>query len=574
MKWSDKLSYDGKRVNRGTLSILTAANIILQNSSRYGKEKSNISLTQGGYNKGGVAASAGTHDGGGAIDITAYNYKNRVKVLRILGVAAWYRPTRKNVWSQHIHGIVCGDGTASRGAQAQVNEYYHGGDGLVGSAKDPDWRPRSLPILFVAPWDKRGEVGIYTANQDTRLMDEPNSSSTLRGVLKLGSTVNIVAVVNVSGVLWAISSNGDCMLKSSITLGSIAVKPTPTLEPFNFVWRVTKDSKWGYDHPGGDKKYERNTNYKLYTTHKAVVDGIQWYVTEYGTWYDENNLIAWVDEDTPGNPNTEDPDTETPNTPNKPVEESIRVFGVNAAAYYQGSNWDKRVPLLGKMRDQSRSSISIVCESHTYAKGAQLNRAFGWGGVRAGTGKNASFVLHGRDARISTAIHWDPSKYRWLEEGQFDTLKGSSHNGATFVLLERIDSRALYLCLGTHLQYLPKGPNNKKTKWDTERKNQLTGALKEAKKLASNFEKKYGRRVGIIVGEDFNAHRRDAYDGPGVAIKNQGFKDAEVVKDYGDSIAMYDRFAVRDLYVIEFRAIKSNGGTDHSHGLSMSVRHV
>jgi endonuclease/exonuclease/phosphatase family metal-dependent hydrolase len=232
VKWSDRTTYQGKAVNQGTLAILKAANTILQNSPHYGREKSNVTMVQGGYNRGGVAASAGTHDGGGAFDITAFNWKNRVKVFRLLGMAIWRRPTIRGLWSEHIHGIVCGDGTASRGAKGQVTEFYNGGDGLQGSAKDPDWRPKALPILFVAPWDSRGKPGVYYLTKDQTMRDQPSTKGTSRGKVAKGAKFTVVAILNVKGTLWAVNTHGNFVVKSALTTKAPSKpKPTPTPKP-------------------------------------------------------------------------------------------------------------------------------------------------------------------------------------------------------------------------------------------------------------------------------------------------------------------------------------------------------
>src|SRR6478735_12712799 len=70
-------------------------------------------VLQGSYNRGGVGASAGTHDGGGAVDISvkgwSYAYKRHVeKEGRLAGFAAYYRYALPGVWSEHIHAIAVG----------------------------------------------------------------------------------------------------------------------------------------------------------------------------------------------------------------------------------------------------------------------------------------------------------------------------------------------------------------------------------------------------------------------------------------------------------------------------------
>lgn len=109
-------------------------------------------VIQGSYNKGGVSQSAGTHDGGGALDISVYGLgdlsdkKWIVKQGRLVGFAAYYRPTRPGLWNEHIHAIAIGDAEASYGARSQMVEYRAGGDGLVGSNPDPDPRVHPIPV--------------------------------------------------------------------------------------------------------------------------------------------------------------------------------------------------------------------------------------------------------------------------------------------------------------------------------------------------------------------------------------------------------------------------------------------
>lgn len=103
-------------------------------------------VVQGSYNKGGVSQSAGTHDGGGALDISVYGLgsladkKWHVKQGRLAGFMAYYRPTIPGLWNEHIHAGALADPEASSGLQKQFDEYRDGGDALVGSNRDPDPR--------------------------------------------------------------------------------------------------------------------------------------------------------------------------------------------------------------------------------------------------------------------------------------------------------------------------------------------------------------------------------------------------------------------------------------------------
>ena len=107
-------------------------------------------LTQGSYSTG-VGASAGTHDGGGAIDVNLSNWSmtkiwQTVKALRQVGFAAWYRSPTSD-WGRHIHAMAIGDYDINRGiGNDQIGDYLVGKDGLSGH------RPDNTPAAYRAPF--------------------------------------------------------------------------------------------------------------------------------------------------------------------------------------------------------------------------------------------------------------------------------------------------------------------------------------------------------------------------------------------------------------------------------------
>jgi hypothetical protein len=121
----------GKRLDQRTVAMLIEAEKLA---------KVPFVLSQGSYNTG-VAASAGTHDGGGAVDISvhALNSTQRAAVvlaLRQVGFAAWLRTPEQGNWPYHIHGIAAGDQDLSRGAAFQVAEYARKRNGLANRGAD------------------------------------------------------------------------------------------------------------------------------------------------------------------------------------------------------------------------------------------------------------------------------------------------------------------------------------------------------------------------------------------------------------------------------------------------------
>jgi hypothetical protein len=140
-------SYGGKRVNTRTRQMLQAADNLLP--------RWNFSLVQGSYNPGGVSASAGTHDGGGVVDVSVAGLSStqmwqEVKALRTVGFAAWLR-TPSQGFSYHIHAVAIADPDiwqkdGGHVARDQVCDYYIGRNGLAGHAADNT--PSSYRVPF------------------------------------------------------------------------------------------------------------------------------------------------------------------------------------------------------------------------------------------------------------------------------------------------------------------------------------------------------------------------------------------------------------------------------------------
>jgi hypothetical protein len=105
-------------------------------------------LSQGSYNPGGDPTSAGTHDGGGVVDIdvdgmSADTRTAVARALRQVGFAAWVRNPAQGDWPWHIHAAAISDTDLSAQAQNQTGDYYLGFNGLADHG--PDDGPR-VPI--------------------------------------------------------------------------------------------------------------------------------------------------------------------------------------------------------------------------------------------------------------------------------------------------------------------------------------------------------------------------------------------------------------------------------------------
>lgn len=147
---------DYSRVRFRGVTLNARTRTMIETAEKYAQSmgiNASFSLTQGSYNKGGVAASAGTHDGGGAVDFSVNAYSNTqemkvVRALRMAGFAAWPRTTSEGFSGNHIHAIAIGDREAAPLAKQQMAAYFSGKNGLSGNGADtgasvgrpyPDW---------------------------------------------------------------------------------------------------------------------------------------------------------------------------------------------------------------------------------------------------------------------------------------------------------------------------------------------------------------------------------------------------------------------------------------------------
>lgn len=126
-----KTTYRGYRMNTRTKAMLLEAERLLGRT---------LSITQGSYNTGNPA-SAGTHDGGGVLDLSVSGLSSAtrtevVRQLRRVGFAAWLRTPAQGNWAYHIHAVALADTDMSPAAQHQAGDYYLGRNGLANRGPD------------------------------------------------------------------------------------------------------------------------------------------------------------------------------------------------------------------------------------------------------------------------------------------------------------------------------------------------------------------------------------------------------------------------------------------------------
>ena len=135
---------NGVQLNTRTLAMLDHAQVLYR--AQGGSLDFRVALTQGSYNAGGVAASFGTHDGGGAVDLAVRRPQRLVRADqraradasraaggRVRRVAARYRRALPGSSPIHIHAVAVGDQEHAEAARAQIDGrfgYLRGYNGL------------------------------------------------------------------------------------------------------------------------------------------------------------------------------------------------------------------------------------------------------------------------------------------------------------------------------------------------------------------------------------------------------------------------------------------------------------
>jgi hypothetical protein len=132
---------NGAALNARTLWMLKYARSLYQGTIDFAGR----AITQGSFNPGGVTASFGTHDGGGAVDLSVRDPRTgavlrneipaAIRALRIAGFAAWLREVDELYDGSpiHIHAIAIGDAQLSPAARDQLTGpfgYFRGYNGL------------------------------------------------------------------------------------------------------------------------------------------------------------------------------------------------------------------------------------------------------------------------------------------------------------------------------------------------------------------------------------------------------------------------------------------------------------
>lgn len=232
---TQRVLFEGKRTTTRSVRMVKEARYLfrLRGGGNY------PAITQGGYNKGGVAASAGTHDR----DAHDYGTSGFSRTRRLLwewcawevGFASWRRSYIAGLWPAHDHALPKG-GDLSAGAKAQIVQWNQGDNAL----KSDDPYPRIESSGFKArTWESylntrpSGTVdlsGLVTAftNGGTSPADDNEGDNDVQQVQKAlnhfldsGLSVDGVAGPATKGVYATYQARKYGVVKGSATANGI-----------------------------------------------------------------------------------------------------------------------------------------------------------------------------------------------------------------------------------------------------------------------------------------------------------------------------------------------------------------
>lgn len=230
---SQGIPYGGVLLDQQTISALQSAQSIAG---------FNFTLSQGSFNAGGVAASAGTHDGGGALDASVSGLSTdqqvaMVRALRQAGFAAWRR-TPDEGFVDHVHAVLIGDPLLSSAAAAQVSAFKSGLDGLAGNGPDNNpidvaaGRPNSTsPTSGVTPVGATGNPSGFSISPDGLAKSFAQSllsgvgDSLLKPLFKYGMYIGeiLIGVGLMMGGAFMAAQKSDTVKKVEKTAATVAM---------------------------------------------------------------------------------------------------------------------------------------------------------------------------------------------------------------------------------------------------------------------------------------------------------------------------------------------------------------
>jgi len=182
---------------------MNVANLLLR-LPKYGGENEAMTGLQGSY-RPYTSYSGTTHTGCGVVDMTAYNWGNRLIVLDLLGIDVFHRLPFEGDWPEHCHNVTRGMGCVAASARGQSAAVQSGHNGLTVRGLDRDAHLRS-GLWSLAVYN--GRTGRLRAKQATHTYDGPSYDRKRLREIEKGFQVDAIMEVNVDGKRWFVTKNG------------------------------------------------------------------------------------------------------------------------------------------------------------------------------------------------------------------------------------------------------------------------------------------------------------------------------------------------------------------------------
>ena len=199
---------------RGRTNVDALTIAALEHAERIGGHR--FTVTQGSYQGGGGdPLSAGTHDGGGVVDLRWCGHVACIAALRKAGFAAWHRTPAQGPWPDHIHAVVVGHPLLAGSAARQVDALRSGLNGLASQGADdgprlPVVAPAWPPVKAVSPLTRRSR---WLAKRRKAGKKRPLP---LRVVVVNGMSSSGVKAERTRAIIRAASEHADVLLMCEV----------------------------------------------------------------------------------------------------------------------------------------------------------------------------------------------------------------------------------------------------------------------------------------------------------------------------------------------------------------------
>lgn len=493
---------------------------ILARERILGWARYSTTIYQGSFNYG-VAASAGTHDGGNCADCVSN--KEATRITRILGSARFPRTVAQGFTMKHDHEILDYGGSTAWIAKNQLVSYHNHRNGLRGNGPDTGYRMMVFPKFIY-----NGYIGYVRAKKSTFAYEQQTNKSKKITAIEIGLITFVVAETEVAGSRWYVTLSGKCIKASEF-------------DKINYSFKASKQTYfikkkvWARTQPNSKAAHYGSTPRLVGTrwegAGRATVNGNVWITSAGGKAVPLSTLTT--------RPTTPPPVVKPPvvapkppappaPVPAKPLPTSTRVtlatrnvsrwrIGTSERmarlkvlkVWTDGLSWERRAKLIAA--DAKAAGVNILA---TQEQGRRVDAEF----LADKLGSKWKTILHGDDSGdITQANFSDEVKSVIIDEGKFTTA-GTDHEYVTWTKHQLTTGAWFFLC-NFHTYHKAGGKSTAGNTYDHLRFSQTEAGVTKMEKIAKG--------AIVIYTGDFNSGKSNPFDGPARAFAAKGYVDAE-----------------------------------------------